>query len=412
VSQYEYVVSRDGKTLGYLVIDSTVAGESSGGVRMSQGVTLEEMRLLAENMTRKYGFLGIPQGGAKAGIVFDPEAPSDARREALSNFGMGIQPFLECRSYVPGPDLGVTREDVDWMLAAACGSRPASADRPGMSHDYTGVTVSLAAEMAAGRLGLDLRKAGVAIEGFGKVGAATATRLAKSGARIVAVSTSRGGLYNEQGLDVSRLKQESARNGSAFVLSYKEGDRIMACDLPFVEADIFCPCAQHHSISQVKAGKIRARIISAGANVPFTADAEAMLSSRGILCLPDFVANCGGVLGTFLEIAGLNPKKIPDAIRGIVGPRIEEMIRVFDGPGRRLREYAVEMAEENFLRLKKRAEGRGPGAVLNPSVLRFGRRILPSGIVGRMAVRYFEGGFERNGTGRRSPSGSAGFAVN
>ena len=401
MSRYEYVVGQDGRTLGYLAIDSTVAGESSGGVRMSTDVTLEEIRLLAENMTRKYGFLGIPQGGAKAGIVFDPEAPADTRRSALSMFGRGILPLLRDRSYVPGPDLGVTKEDVNWMLAAGRGIAPANGNRPGLSHDYTGVTVALGAEKAAERLGLDLRNARVAVEGFGKVGAATAALLMKRGAKIVAVSTRRGGLYNERGLDLAQLTQEAARKGSAFVLSYGEADRMSAGELPFVEADILCPCAGHHSITGTNAGEVRARIISPGANVPATAEAEEVLSSRGILCLPDFVVNSGGVLGTFLEIAGLDSKKIPDAIRGIIGPRIEDMVRVFVGPGTSLRKHAVEMAEENFVSLKRRVEAGGVWSILNPSILRFGRSLLPSGVVSRIAVRYFEGGYEKKGTSRR-----------
>ena len=126
-----------------------------------------------------------------------------------------------------------------------------------------------------------------------------------------------------------------------------------------------------------------------------------MLSSRGILCLPDFVVNSGGVLGTFLEIAGLDSKKIPDAIRGIIGPRIEDMVRVFVGPGTSLRKHAVEMAEENFVSLKRRVEAGGVWSILNPSILRFGRSLLPSGVVSRIAVRYFEGGYEKKGTSRR-----------
>ncbi len=375
--------------IGYLAIDSTIAGESSGGVRMSKDVTMEEVGLLAENMTRKYGFLGIPQGGAKAGIIFDPEAPLDARREALSVFGRAILPFLASRSYVPGPDLGVTREDVSWMLAATGRTRPANGYRQGMSHDYTGVTVSLGVEKAAERVGLEMKRARVAIEGFGKVGAATAAYLARNGAKIVAVSTSRGGLHNKNGLDLARMMSERREKGSAFVLTYKEADHISGADVLFSDVDILCPCARHHSINEANAGKILARIISPGANVPVTADAEEMLSSRRILCLPDFVVNCGGVLGTYLEIAGLNPEKIPDIIRGIIGPRIDQMFRVSGGQGKRIREYAIETAEENFLHVKKRVEGRGIGAILNPSFLRFGRGVLPSGIVSRMAVRYF-----------------------
>jgi glutamate dehydrogenase/leucine dehydrogenase len=146
----------------------------------------------------------------------------------------------------------------------------------------------------------------------------------------------------------------------------------------------------------MNAWKIKARIISAGANVPVSREAEDELALRPSLCLPDFVVNCGGVLGTYLEIAGLHPKEVACAIRNIVGPQIEKMVRAFEGGGKSLRDLAVEKAEANFLRVKKSVEGGGFGAIFNPSVLRLGRSVLPSRIVGRMAVGYFEKAVARN----------------
>lgn len=122
-AQLACTVIRDGSPVGFLAVDSTVAGRACGGLRLAPGVDEAEVRVLARSMTLTYGFLGLPQGGAKAGVRGDPEAPEEERRALLRAFGRAIAPLLRARLYTPGPDMGTTNEDIRQMLAAA-GARP------------------------------------------------------------------------------------------------------------------------------------------------------------------------------------------------------------------------------------------------------------------------------------------------
>ncbi len=171
------------------------------------------MRGLARAMTLKYGFLGLAQGGAKAGVRGDPEAPLEERRRCLGEFGRAIAPLLLGRTFVPGTDMGTDNADIAWLLAAA-GRRLAPRELRGtQSGYYTALSVALSAREATKHIGLELSACRVAIEGLGRVGSPLATLLRAAGARVVAVSTSRGAIYDPEGLDVERLVALGTRAG-------------------------------------------------------------------------------------------------------------------------------------------------------------------------------------------------------
>ncbi|MEK6691952.1 MAG: Glu/Leu/Phe/Val dehydrogenase dimerization domain-containing protein [Nitrospirota bacterium] len=390
--QIECKINENGEEVtGYLVIDSTIDNSSAGGVRMSMDITIEELSLLARNMTLKYGFLGIPQGGAKGGIIYDPEASPEKRRLALSLFGKGVAPFLKNRMFIPGSDIGTDSDDIQWMIEASGRGKSKRTLPSGRSSYYTGLTVFVSAERAAKHLGIEMKGATVAIEGFGRVGSEAARFFAEKGAKVVAVSTSKGAIYNENGLDVSCLIGELAAKGSTFVSDYKEADRIPKAQLLTLDVDILSPCAKYHSINGTNMYEIKSKIISAGANVPVDNDAIEILHSRPILYLPDFVTNCGGVLGTYIEIAGLPLNRVSSLIPGLIGSKIDEIILNAKERGIPPITYAKEIAMERFHHLKGSAEGKGLfGIALRPSIIRAVRNFIPPFILGKMAKIYIQ----------------------
>jgi glutamate dehydrogenase (NAD(P)+) len=285
-----------------------------------------EVRGLARAMTLKYGFLGMALGGAKAGVRGDPEASQRERRRRLAAFGQAIAPLLSARVYTPATDMGTTDEDIRYLLRMAgvpAGGKRLPRTRSGY---YTAFTVVSGAEQAARHVGLGLPGSTVAIEGWGKVGSALGGLLADVKARIVAISTSHGAIFNPQGLDVRQLLRLSAESGGRVVELYDDARRIERSALLELAVDILCPCARHNSIHAGNAGRIAARIISAGANNPVTAQAEHILFERGVLCLPDFVTNCGGVLGSALEAASARSEQITAFIEREIGPRISWLL--------------------------------------------------------------------------------------
>ena len=300
----------DGEVLGFVCVDSTVNGRARGGLRLMPDVTPHELELLARAMTLKYGFLGLPQGGAKAGVIGDPEATPDERAALLHRFAEAAAPLLRSRAYVPDSDMGTTGADIQRMLESV-GIRVARREyRGSRSGLYTAATVFESARAAAAARGLPIEGCRVAIEGFGRVGQPLAEMFVRAGARVVAISTRRGGLHNSRGLDVQAVAGRIRAGGDAAVAAVGLGDPIGAADLKFVPSDVLCPCARHESIALGDAGAIEAKVISCGANSPITHEAERRLWERGVVCVPDFVANSGGVLGGTMEFAGWRPGEI------------------------------------------------------------------------------------------------------
>ncbi|MFC1919413.1 Glu/Leu/Phe/Val dehydrogenase, partial [Chloroflexota bacterium] len=162
---------------------------------------------------------------------------------------------------------------------------------------FTSLSVLAATKSAARYVGMELGRCTVAIEGFGKVGSSLANELSKEGARVVAVSTSEGAIYSEKGLDVGELTRLYKELGSSFIKSYSNADLIEKGQLLELKVDVLSPCAEYHSIDSDKADRIQARVVCSGANIPAMPEAEQILYQKGVLSVPYFAANCGGVLG-------------------------------------------------------------------------------------------------------------------
>lgn len=300
--------------LGFIAIDSIVAGRARGGLRLLPDVTAEELKAAAGTMTLKYGFLGLPQGGAKAGVFGDGEGSLEDKRERLHAFARAAEKLLRERSYTPDADVGTRADDIRWMVRSIGLPVGPREWRHNWSGHYTAVSCLAAARAVLEHAGGSLSGCRVAIEGFGKVGSALAALLHGQGATVVAVSTSRGAIYHARGLDVDRLLQLAAEAGSAVVERYAGAERLDRGALLELPVDLLCPCARYHSIQIESAERIAARVVCAGANDPVEPQAEAVLHGRGVVYPPDFITNCGGVLGGTLEFAGVRPRLIVSLI--------------------------------------------------------------------------------------------------
>jgi glutamate dehydrogenase/leucine dehydrogenase len=377
-------VTRGNELLGYVAIDSTIAGHCCGGLRMLPDVTETEMAGLARAMTLKYGFLSLPQGGAKAGVRGDPEAPPEVRRERLLAFGREIAPLLRSRRYVPHPDMGTNNTDIRSLLEAVGVKVKHRELRVKASGYYTALTVMAGVKQGARHLGLDLSRASVAIEGFGKVGSALGGLLDAAQVRVIAVSTSRGALYNPHGLDMKRL---CAETGSDFVERYRDADHLDRAALLELPVDILCPCARHDSIHAGNAARIAAKLISPGANNPITTEAERMLEARSVLCLPDLVTNSGGVLGGTMEFA-MQPRDVIERfVDQHIGARIARLLGQSESP----RALAERDARARFAAMQQAAEHPTlKGRLMEVGLECHRRGWAPGGLIRKLSLPYFE----------------------
>jgi glutamate dehydrogenase (NAD(P)+) len=379
---------------GYLAIDSTVNGRSYGGIRIAPDVSSDLITQLARTMTLKYGFVGLPAGGAKAGIVADPEMPIDKKRELLKNFGQAIRPFLQTKSYFPGSDLMVDDDDIRFMLTSVGLKVQPRSLAWKLSGFHTGITVFATAVRAVQHIGLDLNRVSVAIEGFGNVGASAAQAFWERGFRLVAISTSQGAIYNKKGLDIGKLVKLRDQVGSKAVKFYKEADQIEKKELLELEVDLLCPCANSYSINADNAGRVAARVISPGANIPTTTEAEQILFQSGILSIPDFMANCGGVLGASMWRTGLKDGFIRHFLEYKVGEQVTEVIEAAEKENIPCGVYAQRIAEDRFLRAKAAAEKRNiTSGAFSFALGLYRRGIIPYQLVTPFAPRYFKNRF-------------------
>jgi glutamate dehydrogenase/leucine dehydrogenase len=283
-----------------LVVDNTALGPSIGGVRVAPDVSTEEVFRLARAMTLKNAAAGLPHGGGKAGIIADPKAV--AMEPLIRAFARAIR---ELTDYIPGPDMGTDESCMAWIhdeIGRAVGLPRNLGGIPLDEIGATGWGLSACADVAAAFVGLDLDGATLAIEGFGNVGRPAARFLSEKGVRLVAASDSKGAVHDPKGIDVGELV--AAKESSGSVTGYTGGRRISNEEIFSVPCDILIPAARPDCIREDNVDAIRAKLILQGANIPATAAAETRLHERGVLVVPDFIANAGGVICASVEYHG------------------------------------------------------------------------------------------------------------
>ncbi len=329
-----------------VVVDNTALGPSIGGVRISPTVSVDEVQRLSRTMTLKNAIAGLPHGGGKAGIIADPKT-SD-REMLFRTFGRMIR---EMSDYIPGPDMGSNEECMAWLhdeIGRAVGLPEEIGGLPLDKVGATGFGLAECAATACPQAGIPLEGSRVAIHGFGSVGRAAARFLVAKGAVIVAVSDTGGTIHAPDGLDVERLTgvKDSGRSVSA----YGAGAVLPPDAVLTVACDILIPAATPDVITGSNADRIQARLVLEGANIPATGEAEEMLHRRGVLVVPDFIANAGGVIMAAMEYAKRVEREAFDAISGRIRNNTAEILRRAASQATLPRTAAVEIASERVRR--------------------------------------------------------------
>lgn len=281
---------------GVLVIDNTARGIGKGGTRMQSRVSVEEISRLARVMTWKWAGVDLFYGGAKAGIQADPMSPH--KEEILRAFVRRLSNEVP-EEYVFGLDMGLTENDAA-IINDELGDRGASVGTPydlgGVPYDQLGITgygVAEVVDQAAAETGIAGRR--VALQGFGAVGHAAADRLHALGYQVVSVSTAAGALHDPNGLDIPTLLELRREHGDGLVSTLPELKIEPGAEL-FVDADIVVPAALQDVIDTSNVRQINAGLLVEAANLPTSQKAQAMLREAGVVVIPDFVANAGGVI--------------------------------------------------------------------------------------------------------------------
>ena len=285
-----------------LVVDNTAAGPAIGGIRMATDLTVGEVARLARAMTFKNAAAGLRHGGGKAGIIGDPSVPEPEKERLVRALGVAIKDITE---YIPGPDMGMTEACMAYLhdeTGRVVGLPPVLGGIPLDTLGATAFGLAIAAEVAEEFEIVKLDGARVVIQGFGAVGTHTARFLAERGSMIVAVSDSRGGIANPNGLDVEKLLAWKAEGNPVNMVP--GGTEVFHGDLVVYACDIWVPAARPDVFTEQNADQVQAKLILPGANIAVTNDADRMFFERQIVSLPDFIANAGGVICGAVEYAG------------------------------------------------------------------------------------------------------------
>lgn len=300
---------------GVVVIDNTALGPAIGGVRVSPTVDATEVWRLARTMTLKNSIAGLSHGGAKAGIISDPDNPGIERI-----FRVFARMIRDLTDYIPGPDLGCAETAMAWIHDETGRAVGLPEEIGGLPLDRLGATgfgLAACAEVAAPLAGIELAGARMAIQGFGSVGKAAARFLAAKGVRLVAVADSRGAVQNPDGFDVEALIAAAQQAGS--VAATGLGTLVAPGALFGIDCEILIPAAVRDVITERNAPDIKARLILEGANIPATLRAEEILHGREVLVVPDFIANAGGVIMAAMEYGGKGAQEAFNAIAERIG---------------------------------------------------------------------------------------------
>ena len=296
---------------GYRVQYNITLGPAKGGIRYHPSVTLDEVTALAAWMTWKCAIAHIPFGGGKGGIVVDPSLLSRRELEALTRrYIAEIVDAIGPEKDVPAPDVNTNEQTMAWIMdtysmhvghteTAVVTGKPLELGGSLGRREATGRGVTICACESARHLGLDIKGATVAVQGFGNVGSVSAELLHEQGAKIIAVADYKGGVYNAKGLDVASLLEYAARTRS--VAGFSGGEPLSNDQLFKLDVDILIPAALENQITIENAPSIKAKIIIEGANGPTTPDAHKYLHDHGVFVVPDILANSSGVTTSYFE---------------------------------------------------------------------------------------------------------------
>lgn len=296
---------------GYRSLYNDAAGPGKGGVRYHPDISKNEIAALSGWMAMKCSVVNLPMGGAKGGIKVDPQLLSVGELERLSRgYIQGLYKYLGEKLDIPGPDANTNGQIMAWMTdeyikltgnynIGVISGKPIELGGSNGRHTATGYGVSLIASEVSKKIGLDIKNAKVAIQGFGNVGSHAAKHLQDLGARVVAIAKRDYAIYDNRGIDIDDLMMHTSENKD--ILSFPNTEKISLDKFWSLDVDMIVPAALENAITATIAEKINAKIICEGANGPITPAADSILNQKNIIITPDILTNAGGVIVSHYE---------------------------------------------------------------------------------------------------------------
>ena len=327
-----------------LVVDNVAKGPSIGGIRMAEDVSTEECFRLARAMTFKNAAAGLPHGGGKIVVYANPKMPKTQKQNILRALASSLR---NEEDYIFAPDMGTDEECMAWIKDEVGRVVGLPREVGGIPLDEIGATgwgLSHVTDVALKFCNFDIEGAKVVIQGFGAVGRNTALFLRDKGAVLVATADSQGAVYNAEGLDIDALIALKGQGKS--VTDHSGGESLDGDDIIDIACDIWLPAARPDVIHDDNVGRLNAKLVVEGANIPITHSAEKSLHERGILCIPDFIANAGGVICAAMEYRGSNKTAVFQVIEEKLRRNSQMVLDRMKNEGVLPRQAAVEMATE------------------------------------------------------------------
>ena len=350
---------------GFLVIDNTILGPGKGGVRMTPNVTAEEVFRLARTMTFKNALADLPFGGAKAGIIWKGGS-DELKKKFIQSFAEKIK-LLTPKKYITAPDVQTGEQEMQWFVEATGNWRSATGkpanlcmkafgkkgERCGIPHEYgsTGYGVAKTAQTAAEILGIDIKGAKIAIHGFGNVGTFAYKFLTEMGAKIVVLADAKTAIYEENGFDDKILQQIIDKKQT--LENYPKGEVISAEKFWEIPTDILIPASVTNVINDSNKNKIKTKLIVEAGNIPMSENIEEEFFKKGIWIVPDFIANAGGVISSYAEYRGYNPKRMMETIEKKIVKNVKIIMRKSIEENKNPRDVGMEISVERITKKAK-----------------------------------------------------------
>ena len=358
---------------GYRIQHSTSRGPAKGGIRFHPAVNLDEVKALAAWMTFKCAVVNIPYGGGKGGVVCDPNTLSENEIRGITRrFTAAIAPLIGPEQDIPAPDVGTNAAVMGWMmdtysmLKGHCvhgvvTGKPIELGGALGRNEATGRGVMFTTKNILGKLGVEIKDATVAVQGMGNVGSVTAKLLNQEGMKVVAVSDVSGGIYKESGLNIPAILEYLGQNRRNLLSGYEEEGLVRISNEELLELDVkvLVPAALENQINESNADRIKADIIVEAANGPIAMEADDILEKKGIVVVPDILANAGGVVVSYFEwvqniqSVSWTEETVNEKLKNIMDPAFEAVWDIAQKNNKTLRTGAYLIAVKRVVDAKK-----------------------------------------------------------
>lgn len=355
------------KMEGILVVHNTAFGPGKGGIRMTPDITEEEVYRLASTMTWKNALADIPFGGAKSGIKLngenldDPQKLKERKKELIQSFARAIKPLVP-RKYIAGPDVNTGEREMQYFVEAtgiwkSATGKPTdlcipiidkngkvNGHRCGIPHEFgsTGYGVAQVTKLVAEMAGSGIQGATVSIHGFGNVGTFAYTYLTEMGAKVIAIADASGAVLAKDGFD-PKIMKEMIKNMKT-ISGYPDGKKIKPRDFWSIPVDILIPASVTDVINESNKNDIKAKIIVEAGNIPMRENIEEELNKKGIIIVPDFVANAGGVISSYAEYRGYQPKRMFELVTKKITKAARAVLKQSFASKKNPRQVAMDLA--------------------------------------------------------------------